>query len=288
MRFREFMGFGSFLLPFGRKLFRSNGGTPDGFLRVLLYHHIAPHDHERFYQQIAFAAKRYAFVDIHEFGEMVEGRRPIEGGNLLLTFDDGFKSGRTVAEAILNAFGIKAVFFLCPDFIGRAPRERQECFIAENIFDCQVCSDEIDAQLALMDWPDVEFLIDSGHAVGSHSRSHCRLSRVLNPDDLASEIIDSGDLLEKRLGIPIELFAYPFGDVGSVGSHVLSLAQKRYRFLFSGIRGNNCPGTHPMTLRRDAIALNDSLPYFRFILEGGLSPFYYVARNRIDRFARRS
>ena len=41
----------------------------------------------------------------------------MKGKNLLITFDDGFKSNFYIAKTILKSLNIKAVFFVPSDFI---------------------------------------------------------------------------------------------------------------------------------------------------------------------------
>ena len=48
---------------------------------------------------------------------MISGSEPIQGNNLLITFDDGLISNRIVAEKVLNPLGINAIFFVVTDFI---------------------------------------------------------------------------------------------------------------------------------------------------------------------------
>ena len=49
------------------------------------------------------------------FEDMLTGRIPIEGRNLLVTFDDGFKSNLQISKEVLEPLDIKAIFFLCYD-----------------------------------------------------------------------------------------------------------------------------------------------------------------------------
>ena len=59
-------------------------------LRILLYHDIAPHDLTRFATQLRWISNRWKFVSPEKFGDLMKGNAPLEGDNLLLTFDDGF------------------------------------------------------------------------------------------------------------------------------------------------------------------------------------------------------
>ena len=47
-----------------------------------------------------------------QFLDFINGKYCLSGINLLITFDDGFKSNRIVADKILEPLGIKGIF-LC-------------------------------------------------------------------------------------------------------------------------------------------------------------------------------
>lgn len=254
----------------------------NGFIRVLIYHDIHPDEFRIFQQRLTLAAKSYRFIDMNTFQDMIEGRTQINGRNLLLTFDDGFKSNRMVAESILSRAGIKATFFVLPDFISCEDPQEQKQFIANNIYDGTIQVENISDHYAPMSWNDLNYLIESGHTVGSHTRTHARLSGVNSSEVLQEEIIESGDILQKKLGIPIDHFAYPFGNIQSVDAASLKLAASRYHFVFSGIRGPNNHHVSPIAIRRDPDTIEDSLRYFQFILEGGLSAYYYFDRKKFD------
>ena len=79
-------------------------------LRVLLYHDVPSNEEISFYNQLVWLKKNWNIVTPLEFEEMITGKIPIIGNNLLITFDDGLLSNRVVAEKILNPLGIKAIF----------------------------------------------------------------------------------------------------------------------------------------------------------------------------------
>ncbi len=62
-----------------------------------------------------------------------------------------------------------------------------------------------------LDWQGLRDLIDRGHTVGSHTKSHPFCSR-LRESDLSAELIDPASELRSELGLDALPFAYPFGD----------------------------------------------------------------------------
>ena len=89
------------------------------------------------------------------------------------------------------------------------------------------------------------------------------------------QIITSADKIEQRLNVPITHFAYSFGDIDSFSSEALKLAQKRFEFIHTGLRGNNIPGKiFPWAIRRHSFKPNDSKFFIGAILEGALKIKY--------------
>ena len=62
-------------------------------------------------------------------------KKILKGRNLLITFDDGFKSNFFVEKKILEKFDIKAIFFVPSDFIKLNSHSKTQKFINENILD---------------------------------------------------------------------------------------------------------------------------------------------------------
>ena len=63
-----------------------------------------------------------------------------------------------------------------------------------------------------MTWDQLGELERSGWEVGSHTRSHPRLSQVADDAELADELEGSKRVCEERLGHPCDSIAYPYGD----------------------------------------------------------------------------
>jgi peptidoglycan/xylan/chitin deacetylase (PgdA/CDA1 family) len=268
--------------------------SPDQ-LRVLLYHDIAPCDHGNFAAQLMWLKRSWTFVSPEQFAAMVSGSQPVKGRNLLLTFDDGFTSNRAVAEAVLNPLEIRALFFVVSELVEIESRTVARQFIAERIYPGTI-PDNLPQHWANMRWSDIEALLQQGHTVGCHTASHARLSAAASAAELKREVIASGDLLERRLGVQIEHFSYTFGDLGSISESALALARRRYRFIHSGLRGNNAGCTSPFAIRRDSAELQDaqsnytifSNPLLGAFLEGAADAHYAHSLATLDAWDRRA
>lgn len=233
-----------------------------------MYHDIAPHEQERFAAQLRWLAQSWNFVSPQQFEDMIRGDAPIKGANLLLSFDDGFASNRKVAEEILNPMGIKALFFVVSDFIDLSEGDDYRAFIVRYI--CPGLTPEtLPDHWRNMTWDDLLWLCETGHTIGAHTRTHVRLSELQQATDLEVEIIDSADMLERKLGLKVEHFAYPFGDLASFSSSALAVARQRFCFIYTGLRGDNARGAPPWVLRRDVIFPSNSFGLIGALLEGG-------------------
>lgn len=101
----------------------------------------------------------------------------------LITIDDGNLDNYTNAFPIMQKYGFTGVLYLVGNYIGA-----QDYMNVDQVLEMH----------------------SAGWEVGSHSMSHLDLTK-LEPDALRIEIIDSREMLEEKLGIPVLTFAYPFG-----------------------------------------------------------------------------
>ena len=253
-------------------------------LRVLLYHDIAPEEHENIKRQLGWLSRHWTFISPEHFAAVISGKETIQNKSLLLTFDDGFASNLTVAEKILNPMGIQALFFVVSDLVAIEDNEEARQFIVRNV-KLGTSMDKLPTYLSNMKWADLEALLEQGHMIGAHTRTHARLSEISSSDGLEDEIVCSADRLENRLGIKVEHFAYTFGDLSSFSSRALRIAQKRFRYVYSGLRGNNTIGTSSFAIRRDIFTPSDPNALVGAFLEGGADFLYRSSLNNLDDWA---
>lgn len=242
-------------------------------LRVLLYHDVGPDEIGRFQEQLRWLARIWRFVTPAQFAAMVDGSEPIRGSNLLVTFDDGFASNRELAERVLNPMSIRALFFVVSEFVGLTDPVEARRFIAQNIYPT-LTADEMPAHWLNMTWSDLAALSEQGHVIGAHTRTHARLSTLTSVAQLEDEIAGGADAIEKRLGSPVDHFAYTFGDINSFSAAALDVARRRFRYVYSGLRGDNAGGVPAFAIRRDSATPRDSSALLGAFLEG-LADFHY-------------
>src|SRR3989338_7220744 len=273
MRFRHVLAYS---LPFllGLKRCRSVVNLLlNNSLSILLYHDIPNHLFDSFRAQMQFLQKHYQLITPNEFEQIARGDKTVVGHQLLLSFDDGFKSNFHVAKEILTPLNIKALFFVPPSFVDCADRVMQIAFMQNRL---RLRAMDISGDMAPMSWDDLRWLIRSGHTIGSHTMTHACLSKIISPEELFYEVAQSKKILEAQLQQSIEHFAYPLGDVDSINSVALSLALKHYRYVYSGVRGNYCARSR--VFYRESMDLGLGVHYARFLAEGGLRFHYRRAR----------
>lgn len=118
----------------------------------------------------------------------------------------------------------------------------------------------------MLSWEQVRVMHRGGVSFGSHSLSHRVMGR-LPPEELERELRESKEIIEKRMGAPVDTFAFPFGqpsDIGGVSSDFLSACG--YRCAMTTVEGTNASGTSPYQIRRTQICNERSLPIFAWNL----------------------
>jgi len=256
-----------------------------GSFRTILLHDLHEEQLPAFDRLVQHVMATHGFITPAEAESILTGSPdPLNRRiRVLLTFDDGFQSQASAVREVLDRYAIKAVFFLCPGLMD-VPAERQREAIARYIFDGER-ETSIPGSMRLLSWSEAKFLLASGHTIGSHTTFHRRLCG-LGVEELRSEIVGSGELLEKRLGISVRWFAYPFGNIESIDPSSYELIRSRYEFSCSGIRGVNSNQTHPLALLRDCMDPMSPLDYQEFVLLGGLDFFYRRRARRLHLMAK--
>jgi peptidoglycan/xylan/chitin deacetylase (PgdA/CDA1 family) len=116
--------------------------------------------------------------------------------HLAITFDDGYRDNFDPAARVLERLGLPATFFVVSQWIGSDvvpwwDREHNACH-------------------PWMTWDQVRSLRRRGFDIGAHTRTHADLGRI-DVESARDEILGGRLELERQLGEPVDLFAYPYG-----------------------------------------------------------------------------
>jgi len=117
------------------------------------------------------------------------GEKSIPPKSAVITIDDGYVSGFSVAWPILKEFGYPFTMFIYTNYVNVGGKS--------------------------ITWAQLEQMRDAGVDIESHTVSHHDLRHAPRGQDyttwLHNEIYGSRDILEQKLGIKIAAFAFPYG-----------------------------------------------------------------------------
>jgi peptidoglycan/xylan/chitin deacetylase (PgdA/CDA1 family) len=118
----------------------------------------------------------------------------------------------------------------------------------------------------VLPWEELDTMHQAGIAFGSHTLTHPVVSQ-LAPQELQQELAASKCLLEKKLGVPVLDFAFPFGKASDCSPAALAMLSRcGYRSAVTTVPGVNTPQVNPFELRRLQVGFDGSLPRFAFDL----------------------
>jgi peptidoglycan/xylan/chitin deacetylase (PgdA/CDA1 family) len=226
-------------------------------VHLLCLHDVFQDEEAPFRSLVASLAKDHEFVS---YSEAV--RRVLAGGfprpAIAFSFDDGFRTMRAAA-AILEEFGARGCFFLCPPIVGETRAAEAARFCRERL---------LTRPREFLSWNDVERLAASGHEIGGHTQTHPRLADI-GDAQLADELGSCWDALRARFG-SVRHFAWPFGHFTDIRAGVPRLVFKAgFESCASAERGCHIvPATAPenLCLRRENVVAAWPPAHVRFFL----------------------
>jgi peptidoglycan/xylan/chitin deacetylase (PgdA/CDA1 family) len=223
-------------------------GRRPGDVVVLLYHKVGGRGGEidlpaaLFERQLAMLAGRDRVLTLDQ---AVAGDR---AGGVVVTVDDGYQDFHETVLPLLVRYQVPAVLYLATGLVageGAGPDDPEA-----------------------LTWSQLEEAVSTGLVtVGSHTHSHVDLS-VAPERRCEEELTRSKGLIEDRLGIACQHFAYPW----AVGSPI---ADRLVRRLFASAalhawRTNRAGAVDPWRLGRTPVLASDGLAFFRAKLQGRL------------------
>ena len=212
--------------------------------RFLAFHDILPEAFSQFRENVRYL-KRHA--DVISIDDYFLGNMPSDRLNVVITFDDGYKSWLTHAVPVLKEFGLPAVFFITSGFIGLRPEEETE-FIRSNLCHAQD-NPRISGGLTIAE---VKKIADEGFVVGGHTQNHLNLGKLEDGAQLRYEIAEDKRRLEEITGRNIEYFAYPSGVASNSTTDLTALlVETGYKGAVTTASGYNSKKSNPFLLHRE-------------------------------------
>jgi peptidoglycan/xylan/chitin deacetylase (PgdA/CDA1 family) len=128
-------------------------------------------------------------ISMKDFLAWRRGEKSIPRKSCVITIDDGYISGYTVAWPILKEFGYPFTMFIYTNYVNVGGKS--------------------------LTWAQLEQMSDAGVDIESHTVSHHDLRHAPKGQDYATwlhnEVYTSKDILEQKLGVKIIAFAFPYG-----------------------------------------------------------------------------
>lgn len=224
-------------------------------IRIVHYHYVFDDQLEPFARQVEHLLRHFEPVSLSEAVRRL-GASEVDGHELVVTFDDGFRNQLTNAAPVLAEAGFSACFFLIAELVSAPPKEA-----------ARICRERVLMPRAVepLTWGGARELLSLGHEIGSHTRTHPNLLS-LPPAALADEVSLSRAELEGALGQRIRHFSAPFGDRSHFGPAVSIAARSAgYESCSSAVRGINRSGADVFSLRRHHLVASwptTALTYF--------------------------
>ncbi|MFD8721110.1 polysaccharide deacetylase family protein [Streptomyces sp. NPDC059629] len=172
-------------------------GTAPGWPLVLYFHHVnpavqhytalAPDGFARGLETVLERFRPYSPSDLLAPGGPVRPAEP----SVLITFDDGYRDNAVYARPVLDAFGVRAVFFVNTGRISDRSTNPREDFLS---------------------WEQCDAFAEAGHTIAAHTRTHPHLDRIGHAE-ARDEVEGSLQTIEERYGRRPDLFAYPYGGI---------------------------------------------------------------------------
>jgi peptidoglycan/xylan/chitin deacetylase (PgdA/CDA1 family) len=227
-------------------------------IHFLYLHHVFEDEIESFRGLVDTLGRDYRFISYSE------AHRRIVTGNIddryvAFSFDDGLACTLNAAN-VLSEYGVSACFFLATGIIG----------IKDPAIIARFCRDRLKfAPARFMGWDDVNRLIENGHEIGGHTRSHANLGKV-SDNESSAEIEGCFEDLQQRIGRPAH-FAWPFGRFSDVTAHAASTVF-RAGFISCASAERGChafplrSGFDSLCVRRDMVRAGWPRSHIRYFL----------------------
>ncbi|MDX9828060.1 MAG: polysaccharide deacetylase family protein [Spirochaetia bacterium] len=170
----------------------------DPKLVVLMYHNLVygrtggeyNRDIYNFEHDLVFLRKRFQVIDFDQLFAIQRGELELKHDAAIITFDDGDLSMYGIVYPLLSAYDIKATFFIITGSVG---------------------------EVGYMNWPQIREMAayqnkngERLFTMGSHGVNHLALGEV-DAQTLSIEFSESKRSIQEQIGLPVEVFALPYG-----------------------------------------------------------------------------
>lgn len=222
------------LRTFLRSIVLSILGTfrkPSNFVHILNGHMVDwNHDNDsdgvRFAKQLAELHKFCDFVNIEDAVRMIVNKESVSRPTIAFTFDDGWRDCYTQIAPQLEKYGVNAMFFINPNLADAV--DNLDNLYIEN-FTTNITKSPGKQP---MTWTQIKDLQKRGFMIGAHTLDHYCIADD-NVFELERQIGDCKRVIEKKLEISCDYFAFPYGRLEHANPKSIDIACKYYKYVFS-------------------------------------------------------
>ena len=261
-------------LSIGHPIAKALGATLGARVPILMYHSISENlfgkshpyyqintSAEAFSRQMRWLRNHgYRTLDLPELIEKFERRENL-AKTVVITFDDGYRDFLDGALPVLKQCGFSATIYLPTDRIQDTPARLNGA--------------------EYLTWRDVRELRGEGIQFGSHTVSHPDM-RSLGPEQIEYELGYSKEVIEQKLGEPINSFAYPFAfpeeDADFTRFLLDALENQGFQNGVTTILGRASRRSSPYFLPRLPVNSWDDDAFLQAKLEGGYDWMHWPQR----------
>ena len=209
-------------------------------------------------QMESLAAQNLTGISLADAYDHLERTGNFPQNSVVLTFDDGYLGMMEEVLPVIRPLGFSATVFIVSGMVGM------------NAAQARSVNGDIDRDM--LGWSQLEELVQSGFEIGSHTLRHPRLTQ-LPVTEVERELVESKLKLQQRLQVPVDSFAYPYGDLNQA---VRNAASAHYSYGCTTRLGPNSMAIDPLQLKRvDAYFLTKPGVFLR-VCDGGLEGYLYL------------
>jgi peptidoglycan/xylan/chitin deacetylase (PgdA/CDA1 family) len=246
------------------------------FVRCLYCHNVFDDQIEDFEKIIKKLKEIGQFIDTDTCVKFIKNKINVQGRYFHLSFDDGFKNNVKNALPILIKHNVPAIYFVPSSLMGVGwDVEKNYCLNTTKYGDV----------IELMNVSDLKKILECGYEVGSHTRTHARLSSIsTDVCMLEKEIIGSKNDLENMLGIECKYISWPYGTTRDFDKvSMKTIEQAGYHACFGAFRGTIEPSnTSVFTIPRHHFEPHWPLRHVEYFARGNFEKDYKIAIKQIN------
>ena len=190
---------------------------------IFIYHSVIPHypgetasqdaydvTPELFESELRYLeSHHYTAISLDDVADYFDMGKPLPQNPVILNFDDGWENQFIYAFPLLKKYHYEATFFIYTNVIDHSP---------------------------FLSWKQIKEMVESGMAIGGHTKTHPLLTNIANADELRDEIVGGKKILEDHLRRSVTVFAYPYGDYNNaVASAVKEAGFRMARSTYRGV-----------------------------------------------------